>query len=397
MVLCPYAGNLLYLQGMETRVRFNDVPGQEAIKEQLLAYGISGNIPHALLLSGPPGTGKMILARSFAKYLHCEHPTREGACGHCRSCRLHAENSHPDLHFVYPVVKSVKLKRYVSADYADEWGEMLSRYPSMPEEKWIEIMDAGNSQPAIFVDEAERIIEADAYPPYSSDRKIFIIWQPERLRPEAANKLLKVIEEPSATTLFIMVSDNELRLLPTIFSRLQRLHSGRLSDSEIKNYLIGRYGLNPHDALRLAPLCNGSIIRADELGSHSGENEEFLHLYQDVMRAAYSKRVAVLKKLSDSSAAWGREKLRRYLFYMGRMIRENFIYNMKMPQLSAMTPEEEAFSTRFSPFINHGNVEDFIKETDSARMDIERNGNAKLVMFDYFIRCIILLHRKPKI
>lgn len=381
---------------MDTRVDFNDVPGQEAIKERLLSYGTSGNVPHALLLSGPPGAGKMMLARAFAKFLHCEHPTPQGACGHCQSCRLHAENSHPDLHFIYPVVKSAKLKRSVSSDYATEWGEMISRFPAMPEEKWLEIMDAGNSQPSIYVDEAEQIVEADAFPPYVASRKIFIIWQPERLRPEAANKLLKVIEEPSASTLFIMVSDNELRLLPTIFSRLQRLQAGRLSDSEIQDYLCNRYGLNPHDAIRLAPLCNGSIIRADELGAHSGEDQEFLAMYQDLMRAAYSKRVALLKSLSEKTAAWGREKLRRFLDYMGRMIRENFIYNMKMPQLSAMTPEEEAFSVRFSPFVNHGNVEDFLAEIDLARRDIERNANAKVVMFDFFIHCIILLHRKPK-
>lgn len=381
---------------MENRVEFNDIPGQSTIKERLLSYGASGNIPHALLISGPPGTGKMLLARAFAKLIHCEHPSPMGPCGHCRSCRLHAEISHPDLHFIYPIVKSTKLKHFVSADFAPEWREMMSRYPAMPEEKWLDLMDAGNSQPAIYVDEAEHIVESDAYPPFASDRKIFIIWLPERMRPEAANKLLKVIEEPSPTTLFILVSNNELRLLPTIFSRLHRLHAGRLSDIEIQQYLRDHYGLNPHDAIRLAALCNGSIIRADEVGAHSGENEEFLLTYQEIMRAAYSKKVAMLKKISDSVAAWGREKLRRFLLYMARMIRENFIYNLKMPQLSAMTPEEEDFSTKFSPFINHANVEDFIRETDSARSDIERNANAKLVLFDFFIHCIILLHKKPK-
>ena len=376
-------------------MNFRDIPGHESLKKQLRDLVSSGQVPHALMLSGPSGSGKMMLARAFAKYLHCESPVDGEPCGKCRSCRLHDENSHPDLHFVYPIVKSEKLKRRVSADVADLWIKMIDSFPAMPEEKWLEILDAGNSQTGIFVNEADDIVIADSYPPYTSHYKIFILWLPERLRVEAANKLLKVIEEPAEGTIFIMVSNNELMVLPTIFSRLRRLHAGRLSDQEIKQYLIDKYGLTEGPALRIAKLCDGSLILADEHGSHSGESDQFLAIYQDIMRAAYSKKVGRLKAIAEQTAGFGREKIRRFLDYMARMIRENFIYNMKMPSLSAMTPEEEAFSVRFSPFINHANVEDFATETDNARRDIERNANSKLVLFDYFIRCIILLHRKP--
>lgn len=381
---------------MKTQIDFGHVPGHEDIKERLRESVATGHVPHALMFSGPPGSGKMMLARAFARYLHCENKVNGDACGHCRSCRLHDENDHPDLHFVFPIVKSEKLKRRVSADVYDQWREMLDKYPTMPEEKWLELLDAGNSQTAIYVNEAEEIVKADAYPPYASDRKIFIVWCPERLRPEAANKLLKVIEEPSEGTIFIMVSENELKVLPTIFSRLQRIHVGRYSDKEIEKYLKERHGFNTNQYFSYAPLCNGSLTRADELGSHTGETEEFLTMYRDVMRAAYSKRVGMLKILAERTAAYGREKLCRYLDYTARMIRENFIHNLKHPGLMAMTPDEEAFSERFSPFVNHANVEDFASETDMARRDIERNANARLVMFDYFVQCIILLQRRPK-
>lgn len=377
-------------------MNFNDIPGHEPVKEKLRDLVDSGHVPHALMLSGPSGSGKMMLARAYARFLHCENPVDGHPCGRCRNCRLHDENAHPDLHFVYPIVKSEKLKRRVSADVSECWQRMISDYPAMPEEKWLEIIEAGNSQPAIYVNEAEDIVLADSYPPYASHYKIFILWLPERLRLEAANKLLKVIEEPAEGTIFILVSNNELQVLPTIFSRVQRIHVGRLSDTEIENYLVRKYGYGEHEAMNLARLCNGSLILADEYGSHSGENDQFLALYQDVMRSAYSKKVGRLKALAEQTAAFGREKIRRFLDYMSRMIRENFIFNMKMPSLSAMSPEEEAFSSRFSPFVNHTNVEDFAAETDSARRDIERNANARLVLFDYFVRCIILLHRKPK-
>ena len=272
---------------------------------------------------------------------------------------------------------------------------MLSDHPAMPPEKWLSILEAGNSQPSIYVREADELVLADAYPPYASARKIYIVWQPERMQLQAANKLLKVIEEPSEGTMFIFVSDNELEVLPTIFSRLQRFHTGRLSDDEIRGYLNEKFHFTDEQGRRYARLCNGSLILADEFGSHTGENEEFLTIYRDVMRSAYAKKVAALRQTSEQVAAFGREKIKRFLVYMSRMIRENFIYNMKMPQLTSMTPDEEAFSIRFSPFVNHGNVEDFAAATDRAREDIEANGNSKLVLFDYFLICIILLHRRP--
>lgn len=375
-------------------MRFSDIPGHEPVKTALRCVVESGHIPHAIMLSGPAGAGKMMLARAYAQYLQCEHPENGEPCGHCRSCRLHAELSHPDLHFVYPIVKSKTQKRQISSDVADLWEKMLRESPAMREERWLELLEAGNSQTAIHVDEAEEIVRLDSFPPYSSKYKIFIIWLPERLRTETANKLLKVIEEPSEGTLFILVSNNELMLLPTIYSRVQRFSLGRLSDEQIADYLQKNYNFSEYQAADYARLCSGSLIRADELGSNSGENEEFLAVYQDVMRSAYSKKVLRLRLIAEKSAIFGREKLRRLLTYISRMIRENYLYNLRMPQLITMTPGEETFSVKFSPFINHTNVEDFLSETDRAKRDIERNANAKLVLFDYFLYIIIFLHRK---
>lgn len=377
-------------------MRFSDIPGHDSVKSALRSVVESGHIPHAVMLSGPSGSGKMMLARAYAQYLQCEHPKGGEPCGHCQSCRLHAELSHPDLHFIYPIVKNKSLHRSISADVAPLWEKLLAESPAMCEERWLEILDAGNSQTSIYVEEANEIVRLDSFPPYSSKYKIFIIWQPERFRPETANKLLKVIEEPSEGTMFIMVTNNELMLLPTIFSRVQRFQVGRLSDADIERYLVQNYNFPEYQAADYARLCAGSLIRADELGQNSGENEEFLSVYQEVMRAAYSKKVIRLRLIADKISSFGREKLRRLLDYMSRMIRENFMYNLRMPQLVTMTPDEENFSVKFSPFINHANVEDFLTETDRARRDIERNANSKLVLFDYFLYIIIFLHRKPQ-
>lgn len=375
-------------------MKFSDIPGNEEVKRQLLSYARSGKVPHALLISGPSGVGKMLLARTFAQYLHCESPRDGEPCGECRSCRLHADLSHPDLHFVFPIVKA-KDKYEVSADRSEAWARMLRENPTMPVEKWLEIIEAGNSQPAIYVREAEEIIRADAYAPYMGKRKIFLIWLPERLRAEAANSLLKVIEEPSDSTMFLMVSNNELHILPTIFSRVQRLHAGVVEENEIARYLRGKYGIDEHASCRMARMAGGSLTRADELGGRSGENEEFLDYYIDLMRAAYGVKISALKRLSEKIAGFGREKSRRFLAYMSAQTRENFIYNLRMPQLNMQTEPEERFSSRFSPFVNYGNVEEIIAEIDSASADIERNCNGKIVFFDMFLRIIAPLRRKP--
>lgn len=374
-------------------MRFSDIPGQEEAKGALREMVATGHVPHALMLTGPAGAGKMMLARAFAQYLHCTSPAGGEPCGTCRNCRLHAELSHPDLHFSYPIVKNATKKILVSADRAEEWRTMLTDHPAMPDDQWLALLEAGNSQPSIHVEEAAEIIGAEAYPPYASDYKVFIIWLPERLQVAAANKLLKVIEEPSPGTVFILVSDNELQVLPTIFSRVRRIAAGRLSDRDIEEYLTRRYGLPEHVAMQYAPVCGGSLIRADESGANAGEREEFLALYQEIMRSAYARQVLALRRIAEKIAAFGREKIRRFMAYSASMMRENFIHNMKMPGLNAMTPAEETFSNRFAPYVNHRNIEGLLAETDRARRDIERNANVKVTLFDYFLLIIILLRK----
>lgn len=377
-------------------MKFSDIPGNSSTKEALKALADSDRIPHALMFCGISGIGKMLTARAFAQYIHCIDRQNGEPCGKCSSCLQHASFNHPDLHFVYPIIKSDTKKILISTDEIDRWKRMLTEYPAMPTEKWLEILDAGNSQPKIYVHDADHIVSTEPYSPFSSKYKIYIIWQPERLQPEAANKLLKVIEEPTQGTIFILVSNEDDKVLPTISSRTQRFHFVPLTRDEVTAYLEQRYHLRDYDAYNLSRLAAGRISIADELGGHSGETEEFEEMFKQIMRAAYGKRITLLKTLSEKTAAYGREKLMRFLDYMGRMTRENFIFNFKMPELSALTRTEEEFSKKFSPFINHGNVEGIIAEIGRARNDIARNANGRIVMFDFFLLLIGLLLRKQK-
>lgn len=364
-------------------MKFSDIAGHKETIDALRSTVDSGRIPHAILLSGISGIGKFRLARAFAQYVHCRHRHDGDSCGVCPSCLQHQKHNNPDIHFIYPVVKRDGAQ--VSTDFIDQWKTMLSEWSYMPPEKWNEIIQAGNSQPAIFVNESEDIISRVSLSAYQENYKIFLIWLPEKLRPEAANKLLKVIEEPFEDTLFILVSNDDSRLLPTIFSRTQRFNMRPLADSDISDHLMLNRGIDPAIAEAAARIAEGSMGKAEQLACHPDEIMEFSALFKETMRMAYALKARELRIISESCASMGREKLIRFLSYCSRMIRENFIYNMKMPQISLMTPDEESFSIRFSPFIHEGNVEGLDSEIARASADIERNANAKIVMFDLLL------------
>ena len=374
-------------------VKFKDITGHKEIVTALRNIADSGRIPHALLFSGLPGIGKMRTARAFAQYIHCKNPQNGDSCGVCPSCLQHQKYNNPDLHFVYPIVKK-KDGPQISKDNIDQWREMLTDHSYMAPEKWNELLNAGNSQPAIYVTDSEDIINRASLSAFQENFKIFIIWQPEKMRIEAANKLLKIIEEPFEDTIFILVSNNVEKILPTIQSRTQRFNFKPLDESQIREMLEAN-GVDSDTARDAAHIAEGSLRKADEIACHPEELSEFSSLFKEMMRAAYGLKAKNLRELSEKIAAFGREKISRYLDYCSRMVRQNYLYNFQLQPLVAMTQDEENFSTRFAPFIHDGNVEQISEEIARARQDIERNGNSKIVLFDLML-LLSRQVRKPK-
>lgn len=373
-------------------MKFSDITGHKEIINSLKSFVDSGKIPHAMLFSGATGIGKFRTARAFAQYLHCKNHKDHDSCGTCPSCLQHQNHNNPDLHFIYPVVKKDGV--LISKDLIEPWREMLDTNSYMPVEKWNDLIKAGNSQPAIYVNESEEILNRASLSAFQEDFKIFIVWLPEKLRPEAANKLLKIIEEPFEDTVFILVSNNDSNILPTIQSRTQRFNFKPLSEKEIQSLLIEK-GVDRRMAEDSARLAGGSLQKADEIACHPEELIEFNNLFKEMMRAAYGLRAKTMKELSETAAGFGREKLIRFLTYCGRLIRENYIYNLNIPDLVLMTADEAEFSSRFAPFIHDGNVEALSEEVARAAHDIERNGNSKIVLYDMML-LVSRLVRKPK-
>lgn len=208
---------------------------------------------------------------------------------------------------------------------------------------------------------------------------------------ECANKLLKLIEEPPTQTKFIMVCEEPDKLLETIRSRVQRIDVKKIDTEEVEKALVVRRGIDADTAHRLARIANGNWLKAIEQLDADNENELFLDLFQSLMRLAYQRKIKDLKRWSETLAAFGREKQKRFLNYLLRLIRENFMYNFSQPQLNYMTGREEQFAKNFARFINEDNILPIYDLANKAIRDIGQNANGKIVFFDLALQMIVLL------
>lgn len=375
-------------------MKFSDVIGHEEVKERLRQMVSTGRIPHALLFSGRPGLGKMQMARAFAQYLACENPSGGDSCGRCPACRQAAALNFPDIQYVFPIIKRKADKKEICDDFLPEWRSFLADYPYMPYNRWMEVVNAGNSQLTIYVTESARILHHLSLSTFSARYKVCIIWLPERMNADTSNKLLKIIEEPYPDTIFLLVSNEPGKILPTIFSRTQQINFRPLPDALVSSFLETEKGLDSAGATAVARLAEGSPGRALESVDSHVEAAEFRNLFQDIMRSAYARKMTDLKKQSETVAAMGRDKAARFLSYTGAMLRENFVYNLHRPELTMLSEPEEAFSARFSPFVNSANIRQMSQAVGEAREDILRNANSKIVCFDLLLTIMMNIRKK---
>lgn len=370
-------------------MKFADITGHKTIIDSLREAVDTDHIPHAILLGGQEGIGKMRVARAFISYLYCMDRHDGDSCGKCPACLQNAHHNNPDVHFVFPRIgASTK-----STDtFLPQWNEYINTHSYMPKEVWARTIEAGNTVPVIYRSDATEISRTAALSSFAYRYKTYVIWLPEKMQPQCANALLKLLEEPFPDTIFVLVSNEPDKLLPTIFSRTQRFNLKPLTEEEVKEILVGE-GIPFPEAQEVALLAEGNMIKAIDMTGEGGEIREFSSFFIRMMRLAYARNVASLRMLSDSIAAMGREKTSRFLSYCARMTRESFIFNLKTDGLNAMTDAETQFNVRFSPFINHRNVERLMAEIQRSHDDVLRNANARLVLFDFLLKVMMLLRK----
>lgn len=365
---------------------FRDIIGLHDVKKHLIESVQNGFIPHARLFYGPEGVGKLPMAIAYARYLNCENRTADDACGKCPSCHKFDKFSHPDLHFVFPVIKSK-----VSDEYLPQWRDFLSNNKYFNLNNWLNFIHAENAQGLIYAKESEEIIRKLSLKVYEANYKIMLVWLPEKMNDSCANKLLKMIEEPPKSTVFLLVSENLENVLPTIQSRCQPLHIRAIGKQEMTSAIQLHYGLKAEDAQIIAHISNGSFSKAIHIIQSADDQSFLFSLFQDMMRASFSRKIKQIKDIAGKIAQIGREMQKSFLLYSLRLFREYFIQNLQQPEMVYLNPEESLFGTRFAPFINESNIQKFSDEFSLAYRQIEQNGNAKIIFLDLCLKTTMLL------
>jgi DNA polymerase-3 subunit delta' len=369
---------------------FKYIIGQEDIKRHLLQSVKDGYIPHARMIYGPEGVGKIALALAYARYLSCSNRGEDDACGVCPSCIKYNKLSHPDLHFVYPIVKNDKKKKEICDDYLKEWREFVLKNPYFNFNSWLNFIGAENSQGMIYAKESDEIIRKLNLKAYESEYKVMIVWLPEKMHEACANKLLKMIEEPPKNTVFLLISENPDNVIGTIQSRTQRLPVPPIA-SEAMAQALENTGLDTVTTNSLVHLANGNYLKVLELIENSEENKQYLNLFITIMRNCWKRDVKNMKMEADNFAGLGREKQKAFLSYAGNFVRENFFYRLNVPEINYMNSDETNFSVNFSPYVKENNVIGLIDELALAERHIESNVNPRMVFFDLSMKIAVLI------
>ncbi len=367
---------------------FGDIVGLGNIKEHLIDSVQRGHIPHARIIQGSAGVGKLPLALAYARYLMCDNRGDDDSCGVCPSCQKIDKLAHPDLHFVFPVIKSK-----TSDEYLPEWREFLKANKYFDLNDWLNFIDAGNAQGLIYSKESEEIIRKLNLKVYEAPYKVIIVWLPEKMHESCANKLLKMIEEPPANTVFLLVTEDAENVITTIRSRCQPLSIRALQSDEIIEALQSKYGLDSETASSVAHISKGSFTKAIQITQNNDENNYNFDLFKKMMRASVVKNIKDIKEIANELGSIGRERQKSYLLNSLRLFREFFISNLNVSEMVYLNRDEEEFGTRFAPFINEHNIESFDDEFQTAYRQIEQNGNARIIFLDLCLKCTMLLKK----
>lgn len=382
-------------------MKFSDIVGQNHLKNHLVNSVQKGRIPHAQLFIGPEGSGTLSMALAYAQYIICNNKGSENDGGSA-ACNLKFDHlQHPDLHFVYPVATTDSIKsNATSDDFMGTWIDFLKETPYGSVNDWYEAIGIQKKQGNISVHEAASILKKLILKPFEGGYKVMIIWMAEKMNTEAANKLLKLLEEPTDKTVFILIAEDEKAILQTILSRCQILHFNALNEQEIVQGLIEKENCDEVDAYSIAKQAQGNYNKALKLRYNITNEYPFDEWFVTWVRAAFranknARVVSDLIKWSDEISAIGREKQKLFLNHCMELFRQALMLNYSTVELVYMEPKVDNFKLKnFAPFVNEHNILEIYQEIEDATYHIERNGNAKMIFTDLSIKLTRLIHKK---
>ena len=364
---------------------FRDIIGQEGAVTMLRSAVAEGRIPHAQLICGGEGVGKLALAIAYSRYLCCTHRNDEDACGECPSCRKFNSFAHPDLHFIFPTTTNKSVKKDPESDlFMTEWRDYLvsnNAYADLS--SWYNTLDVENKQGAINVRDASTIMRKLNLKAYEAEYKVAIIWMAEKLNVHAANKLLKLLEEPPEKTVFILVCENQEELLATVRSRTMLLKVPKLPLYDVQSALVHRLNCDSTKAYNAALLANGNWILASHLIKEDNDDNVCFRLFQKWMRYCFRFSASeLIDFIANDIKPLGRERQKEFLAYGLTIFHNALFFNNNLKDNILLPEEERNFLNNFAPFISNNNIDLIIELFEESINQIERNGNASLIFLD---------------
>jgi DNA polymerase-3 subunit delta' len=362
---------------------FSDIIGHANLKEKLLHNVNTGRLSHAQLFSGLEGSGNLGMAMAMATYILCTNKQQNDSCGTCAACIKNKKLVHPDLHLSFPIVTKSSPTKRVSDDYIVEFRKEYLNNPYMGYFNWLTSMTDEVKNALITTEEGSEIIKKLSLKTYESEYKILLMWFPEKMNVQTANKLLKILEEPPEKTLFLLVSEYPEGLLPTIISRVQKVHIPVLTNQDIELALTTNFDVTAESATFIANFCEGNYNLALEIINSSEEENYNLINFQEWMRNSFikDKQVALMPWI-DKMASSSREKQKEFLSYCMQAIRKNLLRSLSMTSMVKEMPNETSFNEKFHNYIHAYNCGNILSILDKAVLDIDRNGNSKMIFLD---------------
>ncbi|HEX8348866.1 MAG TPA: DNA polymerase III subunit [Hymenobacter sp.] len=369
-------------------MRFAEIPGQASVKKLLIQSVQRQHVAHAQLFRGAEGSAALALALAYATFLNCENrgPEAEDSCGKCPSCQKIDKLVHPDLNFILPITTTKQVpKDAVSSKFAGEWRSFVLENPYQGLNDWMQHIGADNKQGSISKEESLQLLRLVSLKAFEAQFKIVIIWLPELMHPAAANAVLKLLEEPPAATIFLLVSYAPEQLLPTIVSRVQPVVVRAFAETELADYLHDHYKVSEAKARQLAQVAGGNLGAALAAREAASDNDYFA-FFAEWMRHCYGYKVEKLLAQSDEFQKLGRENQKEFLQYALGLLRKVLLFGIDPQFVPHLPAAEQQFITGFSRFVTLRNADPLTREINDAHYHIERNANPRMTFVDTSLR-----------
>jgi len=368
-------------------MRFSEIYGNDALKMRLAKMVTEDRLGHAILFVEQEGMGALAFAIALSQYLNCSDRSGTDSCGECSSCRRHAHLSYPDLHFSFPISSSPKLsdtekKRPICSYFLQDWNALVQQNPYFDSHELFNAIGIENKAGAIPVAEAKEIANTLSLQPYESQYKIQVIWEPEKMTIDAANKLLKLLEEPPAGTLFILITHQIEKMLSTVISRCQIIRLQPEERGEMATILEQKFGLGKEDAMDFATLAGGSVGRAFEAVANAGEGGQNEDLLCELMDAALARSLKEVLDVAETLASMGKDRQKQWCVAAEGFIRKMFIYAQNLEQIAFMSGEEKDYIQRVAPRVKETFWGRAVAALDGALRLLDANVSAKLIFAD---------------